>query len=392
MKNKSGFTLIELLAIIVVLTIIAVITIPIILNVIESSKQGTVKSSAYGYKNSIDNLYYTKSIGDPNYEFDNKRYSFEQLKNLGVSISGQEPETNSWVDIVDNGIIDGCLQFGDYMVNMGYNYVGDASKGQCDSVGEWSQTVFPIILKSVGETIYYNPTWIKNNPIYYNPVDNSKCSLSDSSSAFGTSSGCMKWYAYSETKGKVNMLLDHNLVNEEWGSTNQVEPDYLLDIIDEKTSDWNNKLVRNDSYSVNWNYEGTDYSFSINYNNKKARLISAEEVADVTGNSLWSRGANSYYFGSLGFDETDEYLYQDENQQFRQQSFSWLFDNMHECDYFGCENAQSDVYVYWTSTPKVNTDNEIWCVCNAGCIDGTESNVSYVGLRPVISVSKSTVY
>ena len=55
MKNKKGFTLIELLAIIVILAIIAVITVPIILNVIENAKKGSVIDSAYGYKSAIQN-------------------------------------------------------------------------------------------------------------------------------------------------------------------------------------------------------------------------------------------------------------------------------------------------------------------------------------------------
>ena len=49
-KKTKGFTLIELLAIIVILAIIAVITVPIILNVIDNSKKGAAKDSAYGYK------------------------------------------------------------------------------------------------------------------------------------------------------------------------------------------------------------------------------------------------------------------------------------------------------------------------------------------------------
>ena len=60
-KKEKGFTLIELLAIIVILAIIAVITVPIILNIIEESKKGAAKDSAYGYKDSV-NKYYTQEL------------------------------------------------------------------------------------------------------------------------------------------------------------------------------------------------------------------------------------------------------------------------------------------------------------------------------------------
>jgi len=45
---KKGFTLIELLAVIVILAIIALIATPLILNVIDNSKKGAFKNTAYG--------------------------------------------------------------------------------------------------------------------------------------------------------------------------------------------------------------------------------------------------------------------------------------------------------------------------------------------------------
>ena len=53
-KNKSGFTLIELLAVIVILAVILVIAIPRILNVIETSKKDSIKSSARMIINSAE--------------------------------------------------------------------------------------------------------------------------------------------------------------------------------------------------------------------------------------------------------------------------------------------------------------------------------------------------
>ena len=47
-KNSKGFTLVELLAVIVILAIIALITTPIILNVIEKSRQNAAVDKAWG--------------------------------------------------------------------------------------------------------------------------------------------------------------------------------------------------------------------------------------------------------------------------------------------------------------------------------------------------------
>ena len=46
--NKKGFTLIELLAVIAIIAVIAVITVPIITNVIQTTRENAFKDTAYG--------------------------------------------------------------------------------------------------------------------------------------------------------------------------------------------------------------------------------------------------------------------------------------------------------------------------------------------------------
>ena len=62
-KKLKGFTLIELLAVIVILAIIALIVTPIILNVIEESRDKSNMDSAYGLVDAAD-LYYTQNSLD----------------------------------------------------------------------------------------------------------------------------------------------------------------------------------------------------------------------------------------------------------------------------------------------------------------------------------------
>ena len=59
---KKGFTLIELLAVIVIISIVALITVPILLNVIDNAKIGTLRNSAYGIIESAD-LYFAQNFG-----------------------------------------------------------------------------------------------------------------------------------------------------------------------------------------------------------------------------------------------------------------------------------------------------------------------------------------
>lgn len=53
--NKKGFTLIELLSVIVILAVIALIAVPIILNIIEDTKEESIKVSVQSYIDSVEN-------------------------------------------------------------------------------------------------------------------------------------------------------------------------------------------------------------------------------------------------------------------------------------------------------------------------------------------------
>ena len=135
MKNKKGFTLIELLAIIVILAIIAVITVPIILNIIENSKMGAATDSAYGFKDAVNKAYVTKLSGDSDYSIADDTYTVEDLKTqIGLSLSGKEPGSNSWVTIEKNNVAEGCLQYDEFKVEFTDGKVSNTEKGECEAL------------------------------------------------------------------------------------------------------------------------------------------------------------------------------------------------------------------------------------------------------------------
>lgn len=117
-KNKKGFTLIELLAIIVILAIIAVITVPIILNVIDESKRGSVKNSVLGYEDSIRQYYGNMIITDPDFEF----HGTYKVKNGVLSQNGVDYEINFTGEVPTSGELtyeegvlkSGYLVYGEY--------------------------------------------------------------------------------------------------------------------------------------------------------------------------------------------------------------------------------------------------------------------------------------
>jgi len=148
-SKKNAFTLIELLAIIVILAIIAVITVPIILNIIENSRKGAATDSAYGYKDAVNKAYVTKLSGDSDYSIADDTYTVEELKTqIGLSLSGKEPGSNSWVTIEKNNVSEGCLQYDEFKVEFTDGKVSNTEKGQCDS----SSTEIQYGYKSYGDS------------------------------------------------------------------------------------------------------------------------------------------------------------------------------------------------------------------------------------------------
>lgn len=116
MKRKNGFTLIELLAIIVILAIIAVITVPIILNIIETSKKGAVQDSAYGYKDALQKYYATKSVQNPEQELPNGYVEISELPSDFI-VSGENP-SDGWVNLKKGIVEKYSLKYKDYVVTM----------------------------------------------------------------------------------------------------------------------------------------------------------------------------------------------------------------------------------------------------------------------------------
>ena len=130
--------------------------------------------------------------------------------------------------------------------------------------------------KSGDKGYYYS--YKDGTAIYYNPVSGKKCSSSESVSTTGTKTGCMKWYAFNDSSesSTVNMILDHNTTA-------------LLA--------WNtsNKNVEYESSNIK---PEVDKLVSVSKWVDTPRLITAEEVAQITGNTSWTNTGSWYYLDS----------------------------------------------------------------------------------------------
>jgi len=135
-KRKKGFTLIELLAIIVILAIIAVITVPIILNVIDNARVGSIKDSAYGYKDAINKYYVSELYENLGFNLDgsytitaNGRLSNETGVHE-IPFTGTTP-TGGYLTYENNILTSGCITMDEYKVTVSDGEITTVEKGSC---------------------------------------------------------------------------------------------------------------------------------------------------------------------------------------------------------------------------------------------------------------------
>lgn len=88
MKSK-GFTLIELLAVIVILAIIAVIAVPILLNIIDDSKESSKKESINMYAKAVEQAYADYQLNHPSESITTNAISSDSTGRI-LTIDGKE--------------------------------------------------------------------------------------------------------------------------------------------------------------------------------------------------------------------------------------------------------------------------------------------------------------
>ena len=324
-KNK-GFTLVELLAVIVILALIALIATPIILNVINDAKKQAAKDSAYGYMDAVEKYIVSSELEDKSIQ--DRTYSVEELNSMGVSVKGSTPD-NGNIEIKNSSVKSYDIGIDGYVV----------SNGKVDKVST-------------------TKSFKNGTAVYYNPETGNKCSKEAVKSTTGIKNGCMKWYVFNDKEGNatVNVILDHNttagVVYNSTGSNSEMKEVKIA--LENDTKDWKNT----------------------------ARLITANEVAKITGYTSWGTNITGYPWFCFDTNQQD-----DTNDCAKAQGkskYAWLFDYTDECTNFGCNKADSNTWGYWTSTSS-------WHVSRFGHLSNTNANYADSGVRPVITISKSNI-
>lgn len=112
-KNEKGFTLIELLAVIVILAVIALIATPIVMNVINRSRQKAAEDSTYGVIEAVKTYHAEKMLDvsatvkdtiSVEFQSDGKAKIDNAASATEFKMSGSRP-TAGTVSIDENGLV-----------------------------------------------------------------------------------------------------------------------------------------------------------------------------------------------------------------------------------------------------------------------------------------------
>ena len=345
---KKGFTLIELLAVIVILAIIALIATPIILGIINNAKEESDKRSTELYVKAVELAVARKNLED-------------EFKPTTCNVTGGVCKCEGYADPlnvdVDNASnINGKITFNE--------------KGVV--ISNTLSIEPPAPPKANGEVVYFNvKDGVKCSESDYHE-DNSKTGYNGINPT-GNQTSCLKFYAFNDTEesDKVNLLLDHNTTAKvAWNSSgyNTSGPNELLTRLTTDTSGWSTNIL------TPTNYTSPSKGYTVNYTTR-ARLITAQEIAEITGNSDWKEELTT--------------------SQSSEHSYGWLYDRTSDfCEEKGClHNSDQTTYGYWTVSAYADNDSRnAWDVFFDGSVGATDVGTAVNnGVRPVIEVSKSSL-
>ena len=372
---KKGFTLIELLAVIVILAVISLITTPMILGVIETSKESSAKVSAYGYIDAVETQVAINELDANKTNIEDGVYEVEDLKNTyGLVVKGELPTNNSWVKIEKGQVVDYSLKIGEYVVNYSESGVTITKGGKITTKPDG-------LTKSGATKVEASETDTHRGIVYLDPTNLSNvCNAENSISTTETKTGCMKWYIFNDDGDNYTMILDHNTTARiKWNDDNKnvsYESSNLKAVVDD--------LVTTSGWEVT------------------PRLITAEEINTITGKTGFDASTSSWYY-------LDTLTQTKADFTSSRSKYDWLYNNLALCktdniDY-GCSIEDGNTYsgygtasegqtlAYWTSTPlgTAGSGSNVWHVDRFGYLYNHNAFNTNSGVRPVITISKSII-
>ncbi len=405
--KSKGFTLIELLAVIVILAVITLIAVPQILNILNKARLSAAEDTTSGIIKSTEN-YVTSFMLQNNGGFPDGTLTFECTTD-GCQLKETLDDSYNMDNLT-------TLDFKGTKPTSGIITISNSGKDILTTNLNINNFT---CLYSKGKSSCIEKQEIKENgtKVYFNPVEGKQCSedeYTEDQSQTGITEGCMQWYIFNDNEGSAvyTLILDHNITNNvKWYTTgdNTKGPKEVLEALRDATTDWSDELISPTPYTASWTYDGQPHSYTIDYSTygNKSRLISAEEIAEITGASKsieeggigWTLQDGDWFF--LDGAESNSAIWRTQVANSSKTSkYAWLFDNTSDCINneetcinYGCNVEQSGTFGYWTSSPSNYNYfiySNAWSVFYKGHLNrDTISHNDRYGVRPVITVKKS---
>ena len=395
---KKGFTLIELLAVIVILAIIALIATPIVLDIIEDSKNSSIKRSIELYADAVENSVAKAQLNGN--VLPSGKYTTTDGKTL------TNGETTIKVDY------DGAKTVCDVYISSS----GTISLKRCNVSDKDVEYTYGNKIYENGDVVYFDVTTGKTCDNY--TEENSNTGYNGINGT-GNQNGCLKFYVFNDYgSDKLNLLLDHNTTaTVAWTSKedylnlggkdlstdegacqkvghcviNEYGPITLLAQLKNDTDSWKGTIIPS-NYIMDQRGQASNTYYTIDYSAYKARLITAQEIAQITGNTTWdeklSTDSDYYYFDTNKRSASTTCT----NGNTKECKYGWLYDRTNtSCTTYGClNNSDGTINGYWTSSSNAVYSIYAWHVHYNGLVlsDYVDAS-SYCGVRPVIEVLKS---
>ena len=370
--KRRGFTLIELLAVIVILAIIALIATPIVLDIIEDSKDSSIKRSIELYGKAVEN-------------------SVAKAQLNGSSVpSGKYTTTDGKTLTNGNTTIKVDYDGAKTVCDVYISNEGTVSLKKCNVSDKDVEYTYGNKIYENGDVVYFDVTTGKTCDNY--TEENSNTGYNGINGT-GNQNSCLKFYAFNDYgSDKVNLILDHNTTVEvTWrlNGGNVSGPKEVLTQLKSDTSSWSGTETP-ENYTMDQTEHG-DTKYTIDYSEYKARLITAGEISTITENTTWNeKHADNHYY----FHDNSTTRYEGATGT---NKYAWLFDNTDSCTTYGCNVAASGNFGYWTATSFAYYAGFAWVVERDGsvmwgdiwCFSDSCGDSSIYGVRPVIEVLKS---
>ena len=351
--KKRGFTLIELLAVIVVLAIIALIATPIVMNTIKNAKKGSAERGADNYIKQVETTIAEKRL--ENNPLSDGTYTIDENGNLTgngltepvtIEMNGTKP--NSGSIIISEGRVtnDSIIGFKDYEVkynttNKKYEATEKDNTPQVEVLckANTSKVTASVYDRSTGISSQEEVGLLASESGAYTPGVTYTCELGDNEEK--------TFFVLEENGDNVSLIMDRNIDSNGKGTTsgntvawcksgndNSCAADGALEYLKNSTTGWT-KLTES-----------------------QISLPIGQQIATAGGDSEWT---DSNYTGTT--------------------LSAWLYGNL---------SVSSAPHSYWTSTPRASSSDGAWDVKYGGRLGNDDvGNFEHVGIRPVITISKS---